>query len=124
MHRAPFFFKPLSVLIRSPLPPKTRPHFPALARTMASEQPPAGTHKDPVTGEMISKTSAHFVTSFINPVLIAPQLTPHSELKRREKQRQKDAKKAEAAANAPPQPNAPADANAAEDEEALSPRVE
>jgi lysyl-tRNA synthetase class 2 len=48
---------------------------------MASEQPAAGLHKDPVTGDMISKT----------------------ELKRREKQREKDAKKAEkAAAAAPP----------------------
>ncbi|KAG1871297.1 lysyl-tRNA synthetase [Suillus subalutaceus] len=51
-----------------------------LFRTMASESP-AGTHKDPVTGEMISKT----------------------ELKRREKQRERDAKKAEKAAAAPPQ---------------------
>ncbi|KAH7928946.1 lysyl-tRNA synthetase [Leucogyrophana mollusca] len=46
---------------------------------MATES--TGTHKDPVTGEMISKT----------------------ELKRREKQREKDAKKAEKAAAAPPQ---------------------
>ncbi|KAI0784655.1 lysyl-tRNA synthetase [Abortiporus biennis] len=54
---------------------------------MASEQPtatPANLHKDPVTGEMISKT----------------------ELKRREKQREKDAKKAEKAAAAPPKPAA------------------
>ncbi|KAH7916598.1 hypothetical protein BJ138DRAFT_1139429 [Hygrophoropsis aurantiaca] len=49
---------------------------------MATES--TGTHKDPVTGEMISK----------------------SELKRREKQREKDAKKAEKAANAPAQPTA------------------
>ncbi|ETW81193.1 hypothetical protein HETIRDRAFT_477016 [Heterobasidion irregulare TC 32-1] len=45
---------------------------------MASE--PVNLHKDPLTGELISKT----------------------ELKRREKQREKDAKKAAAAANAPP----------------------
>ncbi|KAG6375616.1 hypothetical protein JVT61DRAFT_3183 [Boletus reticuloceps] len=45
---------------------------------MASES--TGTHKDPVTGEMISKT----------------------ELKRREKQREREAKKAEKAATAPP----------------------
>ncbi|KAH7889016.1 lysyl-tRNA synthetase [Phlebopus sp. FC_14] len=46
---------------------------------MATEA--TGTHKDPVTGEMISKT----------------------ELKRREKQREKEARKAEKAAAAPPQ---------------------
>jgi lysyl-tRNA synthetase class 2 len=56
---------------------------------MASESP-AGTHQDPVTGEMISKT----------------------ELKRREKQRERDAKKAEKAAAAPPQATSkPAAAN-------------
>ncbi|KAI0338230.1 lysyl-tRNA synthetase [Trametopsis cervina] len=49
---------------------------------MASET--TGTHKDPVTGEMISK----------------------QELKRREKQRAKDSKKAEKAATAPPKPEA------------------
>ncbi|CAL1706032.1 unnamed protein product [Somion occarium] len=49
---------------------------------MASEQ--AGTHKDPVTGEMISK----------------------SELKRRQKQREKEAKNAEKAAVAPQKPAA------------------
>ena len=70
MHRASFFFKPLSASIRSPLLSKDRRRFSALARTMASEQPPAGTHKDPVTGEMISKTSAHFIISLVNPVLI------------------------------------------------------
>ena len=78
MHRTPFLFKPLSVLIRSPLPPKSRPHFPASARTMASEQPPAGTHKDPVTGEMISKTSVHFITLFMNSILIAHVNSPHT----------------------------------------------
>ena len=77
MHRASFF-RPLSVSIRSPLLPKDCRRFPALARTMASEQPPAGTHKDPVTGEMISKTSAHFITSFIDPVLIAHLNSPHT----------------------------------------------
>ncbi|TCD67308.1 lysyl-tRNA synthetase [Steccherinum ochraceum] len=67
---------------------------------MASEQPAAaaaGTHKDPVTGEMISKT----------------------ELKRREKQREKDAKKAEKAAAAPPKPAAARAAATNEDD--LSP---
>ncbi|OCH88627.1 lysyl-tRNA synthetase [Obba rivulosa] len=54
-----------------------------------------GTHKDPVTGEMISKT----------------------ELKRREKQREKEAKKAEKAATAP----APAAKEAGPKDEDLSP---
>ena len=45
---------------------------------MASEQPPAGTHKDPVTGEMISKTSAHFVISLTNPVLITNLNPPYT----------------------------------------------
>ncbi|TFY61883.1 hypothetical protein EVJ58_g4236 [Rhodofomes roseus] len=53
---------------------------------MATENTASGTHKDPVTGEMISKT----------------------ELKRREKQREKDAKKAEKAAAAPAKPAAKA----------------
>ncbi|KZP22356.1 lysyl-tRNA synthetase [Athelia psychrophila] len=47
---------------------------------MASEATPPAAHKDPLTGEMISKT----------------------ELKRREKQREKDRKNAEKAAAAPP----------------------
>lgn len=62
-----------------------------------AEATPAGTHKDPVTGEMISKT----------------------ELKRREKQREKDAKKAEKAAAAPPKPAATK--SATENEEDLNP---
>ncbi|KAA1475136.1 lysyl-tRNA synthetase [Dentipellis sp. KUC8613] len=53
---------------------------------MAAES--TGTHKDPVTGEMISKT----------------------ELKRREKQREKEARKAKAAAAAPAKPAAAAKA--------------
>ena len=64
------FFRPLSAAIRSPLLSKDHRNFPALARTMASEQTSAGTHKDPVTGEMISKTSVHFIISFANQVLI------------------------------------------------------
>ncbi|KAH9949082.1 lysyl-tRNA synthetase [Amylocystis lapponica] len=65
-----------------------------LLRTMATQPTPAGTHKDPVTGEMISKT----------------------ELKRREKQREKDAKKAEKAAAAPTAGAAPKAAAANEDD--------
>ena len=68
MHRASFF-RPLSTSIRSPFLSKNCPRLPTLARKMASEQPAVGLHKDPVTGEMISKTSAHFVISFANPVL-------------------------------------------------------
>lgn len=60
MPKASFFFRPLSASIRSPFLFQNRPQLPALARTMASEQPTVGLqHKDPVTGEMISKTSAH-----------------------------------------------------------------
>ncbi|KAG8963022.1 lysyl-tRNA synthetase [Tulasnella sp. 419] len=71
-------------------------------RTMAEQAgpTPAGSHKDPITGELISK----------------------SELKRREKQREKEAKKAAAP---PPPPAGKASAAAANDgeaeEEALSP---
>jgi lysyl-tRNA synthetase class 2 len=65
---------------------------------MSSEQTAAGTHKDPVTGEMISKT----------------------ELKRREKQREKDAKKAEKAAAAP-QATSALKAPAAPNEDDLNP---
>lgn len=77
MHRASFFFRPLSASIRSPLLSTNRRRFPAPIRTMASEQPAAGTHKDPVTGEMISKTSAYFIL-FINPALIAHLNSPHT----------------------------------------------
>ncbi|KAF7980382.1 hypothetical protein HWV62_38853 [Athelia sp. TMB] len=66
---------------------------------MASEATPSGTHKDPLTGEMISKT----------------------ELKRREKQREKDAKKAEKAAAAPPSTAAAAGGPAAVNEDDLNP---
>ncbi|EPS97172.1 hypothetical protein FOMPIDRAFT_1025114 [Fomitopsis schrenkii] len=58
---------------------------------MATEN--AGTHKDPVTGEMISKT----------------------ELKRRQKQREKEAKNAEKAAAAPAKPAAKAEGPKDED---------
>jgi len=67
---------------------------------MSSESTAAGTHKDPVTGEMISKT----------------------ELKRREKQRDRDAKKAEKAAQAPPsQASSAPKAAAASNEDDLNP---
>ncbi|KAJ3004328.1 hypothetical protein NUW54_g4868 [Trametes sanguinea] len=65
---------------------------------MASEN--VALHKDPVTGEMVSKT----------------------ELKRREKAREREAKKAEKAAAAPPKPAAAPKSSAA-DEENLSPNV-
>ncbi|KAF5346771.1 hypothetical protein D9756_010431 [Leucocoprinus leucothites] len=63
-------------LFRFSHPHRLRP--PQQFRTMSAEQP-AGTHKDPVTGEMISK----------------------QELKRREAKRAKEARKAEKAAAAP-----------------------
>ncbi|KAF8971268.1 hypothetical protein BDZ97DRAFT_1788623 [Flammula alnicola] len=73
--------RPLSLLQSTPLsrPTRTSPIFPNYYRNMASETP-AGTHKDPVTGEMISK----------------------QELKRREKQRAKEASKASKAPAATP----------------------
>ncbi|KZV93429.1 lysyl-tRNA synthetase [Exidia glandulosa HHB12029] len=58
---------------------------------MSSEPAAANLHKDPVTGEMISKT----------------------ELKRRQKEREKEEKKAAKAASAPPQPAAAKKADAA-----------
>ncbi|PPQ70011.1 hypothetical protein CVT25_006091 [Psilocybe cyanescens] len=71
----------------------TSTHF-AIYRNMASETPAAGTHKDPVTGEMISK----------------------QELKRREKQRSKEASKASKAPPAAAKPKVAADAGPAEAE--------
>ncbi|KAI1787446.1 lysyl-tRNA synthetase [Ganoderma leucocontextum] len=64
-------------------------------RTMATDQ--AGTHKDPVTGELISK----------------------QELKRRQKAREAEARKAEKAAQAPPKPATAK--SSAEAEEELNP---
>ncbi|KAJ8453878.1 hypothetical protein ONZ45_g19529 [Pleurotus djamor] len=65
-----------------------------------STEAPAGTHKDPVTGEMISK----------------------QELKRREKQRAKEANKASKAATQPQaKPKATTSASAAEAEADLNP---
>ncbi|KAF8196593.1 hypothetical protein BJ912DRAFT_875725 [Pholiota molesta] len=84
---------PLSLLrstLRRPAPTNL-----SCCRKMATEAS-AGTHKDPVTGEMISK----------------------QELKRREKQRQKEAAKA---SRAPAAPAAPAAAAAGPREEDLNP---
>ncbi|KAI0266668.1 hypothetical protein BC834DRAFT_872945 [Gloeopeniophorella convolvens] len=66
-------------------------------RSMASES--TGTHKDPITGEMISK----------------------QELKRREKQREKEARKAANATNKPQEPAKDAAKEAATNEDELSP---
>ncbi|RDX41083.1 lysyl-tRNA synthetase [Lentinus brumalis] len=84
-----------ALLHRTLLPPRSI--FPSLyqVRTMASEQ--AALHKDPVTGEMISKT----------------------ELKRRTKARDIEKKKAEKAAAAPAKPAAAK--TSAENEEELTP---
>ena len=86
---------------------------------MASES--TGTHKDPVTGEMISKTYV-VLLSFAYHALPHPSIPARSELKRREKAREKEAKKAERAAAAPPKPAAAAKSAAAEEEE-LNPNV-
>ncbi|KAH9915062.1 lysyl-tRNA synthetase [Epithele typhae] len=80
--------------VHRPHPP-TSAIYPHLCRTMATEN--TSTHKDPVTGEMISK----------------------QELKRREKAREKEAKKAEKAAAAPPKPVI--SKSAAQEEEELNP---
>ncbi|KAI0000486.1 hypothetical protein BJV77DRAFT_939269 [Russula vinacea] len=58
-----------------------------------------GTHRDPVTGEMISK----------------------QELKRRQKQREKEARRAENSANRPPPPNKDSTTDEVANEEDLSP---
>ncbi|KAN0111989.1 hypothetical protein V8E52_007906 [Russula decolorans] len=63
------------------------------------ESESTGTHKDPVTGEMISK----------------------QELKRRQKQREKEARRAENSANRPPAPNKDNATVQAANEEDLSP---
>ena len=72
----------------------------------------AGSHKDPVTGELISKTCVYHYHRRIEHDRI-----PNSELKRREKQRERDARKAEKVAAAPP----PQDGSANEDD--LNPNV-
>ena len=66
-------------------------------RNMASEG--AGTHKDPVTGEFISKTYVSRRAGCHRGV--EHDRTSNRELKRREKQRERDARKAEKAAAAP-----------------------
>ena len=86
---------------------------------MASES--TGTHKDPVTGEMISKTYVA-ILAFALYALPHSSIPARSELKRREKAREKEAKKAERAAAAPPKPAAAAKSAAAEEEE-LNPNV-
>ena len=63
-------------------------------RDMATDA--TGSHKDPVTGEMVSKTSVLFFVAW-NGVLID---CDGSELKRREKQREKEARKQSAPPNA------------------------
>lgn len=83
---------------------------------MAAES--TGTHRDPVTGEMVSKQYVPIPTN------VDPSSHPsllHRELKRRQKQREREARRAENAANQPP-----VAANATEEvanEEDLSPNV-
>lgn len=83
---------------------------------MAAES--TGTHRDPITGEMISKQYVPIPTN------VGPSSHPsllHRELKRRQKQREREARKAENTANQPP-----AAANATDqvaNEEDLSPNV-
>jgi len=84
---------------------------------MASEG--AGTHKDPVTGEMISKTCVCCVDSSGCHRGIEHDHY-HRELKRREKQREREARKAEKAAAAPPAQDGTA---SAPNEDDLNPNV-
>lgn len=79
----------------------------------------AGTHKDPVTGELISKTCVHFL---LLPRTRLTYLARPSELKRREKARKIEAAKAEKAAAAPAKATTAVKSSAA-DEENLSPNV-
>jgi lysyl-tRNA synthetase class 2 len=58
-----------------------------------------GTHKDPITGEMISK---QYISSNSMSRLLSYQSILRRELKRREKQREKEARIAAATANRPP----------------------
>ncbi|KAJ8693379.1 lysyl-tRNA synthetase [Pleurotus ostreatus] len=88
--------RPLSTLYLSP--PRPRPFLHHIHRLQAMSTEATGTHKDPVTGEMISK----------------------QELKRREKQRAKEASKASKAAAQPPQAK-PKASSAAEEEAKLNP---
>jgi lysyl-tRNA synthetase class 2 len=84
---------------------------------MAAES--AGTHKDPVTGEMISKQSVLIILTNRRP--FSHQSMLHRELKRRQKQREKEAKRAGNAASQPPAQSNPADDFT--NEEDLSPNV-
>ena len=86
------------------------------APLMAAES--TGTHRDPVTGEAISKQYV------LNPINILPsshRSILYRELKRRQKQREKEARRAENTANQPPAPANAADGVANEDD--LSPNV-
>lgn len=88
---------------------------------MSSEAPAANLHKDPVTGEMISKTCVLCLTFAL--LLATTLVVACRELKRRQKEREKEEKKA---AKAPAQPAAAkkADATPAADaEENLTPNV-
>ena len=77
-----------------------------------------GTRRDPVTGEMISKQC---VLICINLASSSHKYVSHRELKRRQKQREKEARKAENVVNRPPASTSLTDALANEDN--LSPNV-
>lgn len=64
--------------------------YASYCRKMSTES--AGTHKDPITGEMISKQSVVLE----NPYLSINSSGRNRELKRREKNRAKEASKADA----------------------------
>jgi hypothetical protein len=64
--------------------------YSARARNMATAESKS-THKDPITGEMVSKTCVSYSFSLSSPEI---DLIIASELKRREKARERDARKA------------------------------
>jgi hypothetical protein len=90
-------------------------------RVPLMESESTGTHKDPVTGEMISKQYAYFPLNFVP--FVAHRSALRRELKRRQKQRDKEAKRADNPANRPPAPNKDNATEEAANEEDLSPNV-
>lgn len=89
-------------------------------RVPLMESESTGTHRDPVTGEVISKQFVYFPP---NVVPVAHRSALCRELKRRQKQRDKEARRAENSANRPPAPNKDNATEEAANEEDLSPNV-
>ena len=79
-------------------------------------------HKDPITGEMISKSSV-FTSTLCLCLSLTIYYFAYSELKRRIERREKEAKKAQKAADAAASQSASATKPAAAAEEELTPNV-